>query len=94
MINVHESTLALSVYNALRRCGALTPERVITFLRRNWEPEFEAADLGLALKYLQKRGLVTVGETIAPTGTKDGAAVDVIRNPKRETELVRVEWRP
>lgn len=89
MINVHESTLALSVYRAVGRCGPLTPEQVVAFLRREWDPEFDADDLQLALGYLASRLMVVVGETVTASRlTRGGVAATVIRDPKDESSLI------
>lgn len=87
MINLHASTLALSVYNVLMRCGSVTPEQAVAILRRDWEPEFDAEDCGIARRYLETRGYLQPGE-LRPTRTRDSLPWPLIRAENRPTELV------
>lgn len=88
MINVHESTLALSVYRAIQRCGSMTREQIAVHLRKHWEPGFDDADMAIAEKYLRSRGMVDGEGELRATRTDGGVAATVIRNPARETELI------
>lgn len=91
MTGLHESTLALSVYNAIARDGTMTVTQAFAYLRKHWDVDgqLELAEIYEGLRYLEKRKLVTVADgTIAPTKLEGGAARTVIRHPAQQTELI------
>jgi hypothetical protein len=88
MTGLHDSTLGLSVYNALARCGALSREQIRAVLTKAWHKGVEAEEIDAGVAYLLARRFVTEADDIvAPARTVNGAAATVIRNPLDQTEL-------
>ena len=89
MLPVHESTLALSVYNALLRVGSLTLDQVLTHLRANWAPEMVAEEVEIGVSYLRNRGLVALeNATLHVSHLRGGVARPIKRREDMPTELV------
>lgn len=89
MTGLHESTLALSVYNAIARHGTMTREQALAVLQRAWESGLEASEVDTGVAYLLQRKMVTdVNGVLSPARTAAGAAATVVRNPLAQTELV------
>jgi hypothetical protein len=91
MTGLHESTLALSVYNAIARDGAMTAGQALSYLKRYWDAGgiLELGEVEAGIRYLESRKLVTVAdETVAPAKLENGAARTVVRHPEQQTELV------
>jgi hypothetical protein len=67
MTNLHESTQALSVYNALLRFGAMRRDQIHTKLREFWRSDVEAHEVNAGIRYLLERKFVEEqGEEIKP----------------------------
>lgn len=95
MTGLHESTLGLSVYNAIMRHGALSGDQLLGVLKVNWMPNVEALEVEAAARYLIKRDLVLVTEgVISAKHVTNGAAAPLIRNPAAPTELLLVMRKP
>jgi hypothetical protein len=91
MTGLHESTLGLSVYNAIMRHGALTGQQMLAILQANWMPNVEASEVVAGMRYLIKRNLVQDTDgAVAARHVVNGAAAPVMRNPVEPTELLLV----
>lgn len=91
MTGLHESTLALSVYNAVARDGTMTAAQAFAYLQRYWDvgAMLELEEVYAGIRYLEKRKIVTVADgTIAPAKLENGAARTVTRNPAQQSELI------
>lgn len=89
MTGLHESTLALSVYNALARLGLMDKQQIVAALAAAWDSRVDLHEVGLGINYLVARKMVTVeGDVVAPTKLVSGAARTVIRHPQRLDELI------
>ncbi|HTJ17841.1 MAG TPA: hypothetical protein VL494_13770 [Steroidobacteraceae bacterium] len=89
MTGLHESTLALSVYNAVARDGAMDGEQLLAYLRSNWDPRLEPNEVVAGCDYLKARRMIVVADgVVAPARLESGAARTVLRHPARQTELV------
>jgi hypothetical protein len=89
MTGLHESTLALSVYNAVARLGTLNGAQLLEVLRRNWDERVDPDEIQQGVAYLLRRKMVTVAHgVVAPAKLEGGAARTILRNPARQTELV------
>lgn len=91
MTGLHESTLALSVYNAIARDGTMTRAQAFAYLQKNWDDgsKLELDEIDQGLQYLLARKLVTFADdVIAPSRLESGAACTVVRHPLKQTELV------
>lgn len=89
MTGLHESTLALSVYNAVARMGSMNSTQLVTFLSKEWDGRVEVSEVEEGIDYLSRRKMVTIaGGNISPARLDRGAARTVLRNPARLTELV------
>jgi hypothetical protein len=89
MTGLHESTLALSVYNAVARLGTLNGAQLLEVLRRNWDNRVEPDEIQQGVSYLLKRKMVTIADgVVAPAKLEGGAARTILRNPIRQTELI------
>lgn len=94
MTGLHDSTLALSVYNALARCGQLTREQILTVLKANWNEATEAEEIEIGIGFLARRNFIAESDgVLIPSHFERGTAATVIRNPLDNTELTfsRVE---
>jgi hypothetical protein len=88
MTGLHESTLALSVYNAIARCGQLSRAQLLTVLQKHWEASVAAEEIEAGIAYLLARKMVTEADGfVAAARTQSGAAATVIRDPMQQTEL-------
>jgi hypothetical protein len=89
MTGLHESTLALSIYNAIARTGALSREQLASFLKANWDGQVDLSEIDDGVRYLTKRGMITmIDGSIVPSKLENGAARTVIRKPDKLTELM------
>ncbi len=88
MTGLHESTLALSVYNAIARCGTMTREQALAVLQKHWEQQLDLAEMNLGVEYLVTRKMITEADgVLAPSKLVNGAAATVIRHPADATAL-------
>lgn len=89
MTGLHESTLALSVYNAVARLGTLNGAQLLDVLQRNWDERVEPDEIQQGIAYLLSRKMVTVAAgVVAPAKLEGGAARTILRSPVCQTELV------
>jgi hypothetical protein len=89
MTGLHESTLALSVYNAVARLGSLNGDQIMTVLRNNWDDRVEPSEIAEGVRYLLKRKMVVVADgTVSAAQSEAGAARTILRHPARQTELI------
>jgi len=89
MTGLHDSTLALSVYNAIARMGSMTYCQTLEALWAAWRPDMELSEVFGGVRYLTQRCLVSVvGDYIVATSLECGVARTVVRHPLRLTELV------
>lgn len=89
MTGLHESTLALSVYNAIVKLGAMNEEQILLALRAGWDPDVERSEVETAIRYLSKRHMVTDVESgVAPAQRYGAAPRAIIRHPQVPTELI------
>jgi hypothetical protein len=89
MTGLHDSTLALSVYTAIARHGAMGRAQLLATLQRAWMPAVEAPEIESGLRYLAARNIVTEADgVVAARVLVSGAAATVVRNPANQTELV------
>jgi hypothetical protein len=58
MTGLHESTLGLSVYNAIRECGALTIDQIYVRLNSFWTSAFTRSEAERGVAYLLARNFV------------------------------------
>lgn len=86
---VHESTLALSVYNVLMRAGTMTEQQILGYLRTHWAPEVLDAEVKMGIDYLKSRSLVHIhGDAIGAANVRNGVAHPLMRRADTPTELV------
>lgn len=90
MTGLHESTLALSVYNALARHGDMTERQVLAALQRAWHPELETNEVRAGIEYLTRRKMVAASEggKLGVAQLVGGTARTVLRNPGAQHELM------
>ncbi len=85
---IHESTIALSVYNAIQRLGAMNREQILTKLKAAWDPVTDLDEIDGGIAYLLKRTLVIETDGVVSARiVNNGAAATVVRDPCDQTEL-------
>ncbi len=88
MTGLHESTLALSVYNAIARVGSLTPAQAHEHLRSFWRSDVEPSEVFDGIAYLKTRLMVQQHSgAVIPLRTVRGGKP----HPLRRSEVDRRE---
>lgn len=91
MTGLHDSTLGMSVYNAIQRLGSISRHQALVFLQKNWAPGLEDTEVDAGANYLLRRKLVTEAAGILSARVLvRGAAATVARSPADSTELMLV----
>lgn len=89
MMPVHESTLALSVYNAIRFGGSMSSAQALTHLQERWAPEMTIEEVATGVSYLEERGLIVSADgTLRAAHVRGSSPWPLKRLESNPTELV------
>jgi hypothetical protein len=87
------STKGMSVFNALKFGGNMTPQQITAYLRRHWDPQIEQAYVNEGLDFIRKKGWISSDgdEVKLSIGGNDAFSVERDAN---DADLRLVRWSP